>query len=338
LYLRLLFIKNFQKNAGQQQTPSESEPVIVSCPNCGSRNRIAKHAEHLISKCGNCGSNLFAGYSRAPGKEWEERTLCGDTGCVGVIGDDGRCGVCGRTFTEGKKAEEFRADQQANAMRESLLKQRKGEKFFRICVGIVVSFVIFAAIALNIGEDKQAGKPKGKPGQIGLSEKAKQRDYGSQPAGKSSPLLDGKPPKPLVQRTLPNGTIIRKTFLLGDGRLTVDNGLSTDAAAKLIDIENDTCIVYFYIAAKSKFTLKGISDGEYRLLFCRGHDWDQKKGLFTRDIAFFDFNKRLRFDTKTQVQDNRVYTEYSEVEITLHPVVRGNVATQQIDDSAFTKY
>ena len=29
--------------------------------------------------------------------EWSERKLCPDGGCVGVIGDDGKCKVCGRT-------------------------------------------------------------------------------------------------------------------------------------------------------------------------------------------------------------------------------------------------
>lgn len=28
--------------------------------------------------------------------EWEQRTLCPDGGCVGVIGPDGTCKVCGR--------------------------------------------------------------------------------------------------------------------------------------------------------------------------------------------------------------------------------------------------
>ena len=29
--------------------------------------------------------------------EWERRRLCGDGTCIGVLGDDGRCKVCGRT-------------------------------------------------------------------------------------------------------------------------------------------------------------------------------------------------------------------------------------------------
>ena len=31
-------------------------------------------------------------------EEWENRTLCSDDSCIGVIGPDGRCKECGRPF------------------------------------------------------------------------------------------------------------------------------------------------------------------------------------------------------------------------------------------------
>ncbi len=34
---------------------------------------------------------------------WNERTLCPDGACVGVIGDDGKCRVCGRLAPEGSR-------------------------------------------------------------------------------------------------------------------------------------------------------------------------------------------------------------------------------------------
>ena len=33
--------------------------------------------------------------------EWEERSLCPDGACIGVIGDDGNCKVCGRAGLAG---------------------------------------------------------------------------------------------------------------------------------------------------------------------------------------------------------------------------------------------
>ncbi len=29
--------------------------------------------------------------------EWDQRQLCPDDACIGVIGDDGTCKVCGRS-------------------------------------------------------------------------------------------------------------------------------------------------------------------------------------------------------------------------------------------------
>ncbi|MCG6909883.1 MAG: hypothetical protein LJE94_07130 [Deltaproteobacteria bacterium] len=33
--------------------------------------------------------------------EWENRTLCSDESCIGVIGPDGRCKECGRPLDDG---------------------------------------------------------------------------------------------------------------------------------------------------------------------------------------------------------------------------------------------
>ncbi len=32
--------------------------------------------------------------------EWEQRTLCSDESCIGVIGPDGRCKECGKPYVE----------------------------------------------------------------------------------------------------------------------------------------------------------------------------------------------------------------------------------------------
>ena len=37
-------------------------------------------------------------YKSANDIEWEQRTLCSDEGCIGVIGPDGRCKECGLPY------------------------------------------------------------------------------------------------------------------------------------------------------------------------------------------------------------------------------------------------
>jgi hypothetical protein len=38
-------------------------------------------------------------YSDEPDDAWENRTLCADGSCIGVIGPDGRCKECGKPYT-----------------------------------------------------------------------------------------------------------------------------------------------------------------------------------------------------------------------------------------------
>jgi hypothetical protein len=38
--------------------------------------------------------------------EWENRILCSDGNCIGVIGTDGRCKVCGRPHEDGLKPDQ----------------------------------------------------------------------------------------------------------------------------------------------------------------------------------------------------------------------------------------
>ena len=37
-------------------------------------------------------------------REWEERTLCSDEACIGIIGPNGRCNECGKPYA-GKPAD-----------------------------------------------------------------------------------------------------------------------------------------------------------------------------------------------------------------------------------------
>jgi hypothetical protein len=39
------------------------------------------------------------------GADWENRVLCSDESCIGVIGPDGRCKECGKSYEGSQTAE-----------------------------------------------------------------------------------------------------------------------------------------------------------------------------------------------------------------------------------------
>ncbi len=49
--------------------------------------------------------------------EWEQRTLCSDESCIGVIGPDGRCKECGLPY-ESEKQQEFSEEYAASDSEE----------------------------------------------------------------------------------------------------------------------------------------------------------------------------------------------------------------------------
>ncbi len=50
---------------------------------------------------------------------WQERTLCSDEACIGVIGPDGRCKECGKPYAPDKQAPADRKQDSVPASSES---------------------------------------------------------------------------------------------------------------------------------------------------------------------------------------------------------------------------
>ncbi|MBW1727225.1 MAG: hypothetical protein JRI63_01660 [Deltaproteobacteria bacterium] len=50
--------------------------------------------------------------------EWEQRKLCKDESCIGVIGPDGRCKECGLPFEEGP-SDEIKAEPSIENLKET---------------------------------------------------------------------------------------------------------------------------------------------------------------------------------------------------------------------------
>jgi hypothetical protein len=66
------------------------------CKECGMSlgkpHEVEQKTIETVSDAPACRGN----HEADPDGEWEERRLCPDGNCIGIIGPDGRCGICGK--------------------------------------------------------------------------------------------------------------------------------------------------------------------------------------------------------------------------------------------------
>ncbi|MGW2253171.1 hypothetical protein ACWCXH_23655 [Kitasatospora sp. NPDC001660] len=133
------------------------------------------------------------------------------------------------------------------------------------------------------------------------------------------------PQTPAAQnRSLDNGTMVRKGRLHGEGVFKVDNGGSSDAVVTLA--LDGKSIHSVYVAKGSNASIEGVEDGTYEVYFSGGVDWDNDAKGFTQSCRFTKFQDTLAFET------GRTATSWS---ITLKPVVGGNAKTEDVDQNNF---
>lgn len=62
------------------------------------KSRVLEHNEDFGGIIGADGSHSVEENPSDPDSEWESRTLCSDGNCIGIVGPDGRCRECGKTY------------------------------------------------------------------------------------------------------------------------------------------------------------------------------------------------------------------------------------------------
>lgn len=145
---------------------------------------------------------------------------------------------------------------------------------------------------------------------------------------------------PKLYTSLTNGTIFTSntSYLKGNGELNIDNGTDSDAIAKLVRVSAQKSIFTVYIKANSKYTIKNISDGDYKLLFNLGNDWDKEKKAFMINSSYEVFEDIFDFRTSSYEDDEYIHTQYSAFDITLNPVIDGQAKTDQVNPAEFANY
>jgi hypothetical protein len=126
------------------------------------------------------------------------------------------------------------------------------------------------------------------------------------------------------------------------GEFTVINGASRHAVAKVIDPQTDTKILSFAIRAGKQSKITGIPDGSYRVIFAFGDGLYAGTDRFEKPRGFSKFDRPFTFTTTTTSTDTEgatyYRTRYTSLEVTLTPVVGGNITTSGISQKEFERY
>lgn len=114
----------------------------------------------------------------------------------------------------------------------------------------------------------------------------------------------------------------------GEGRLTVENGTSSDGVVALApSINPSEAIMAAYVRSGETYELVGIPDGVYVLFFATGSEWNGDEGRFTMDAQFQRFDDTFEYTTTS--------LNYTIWEITLHPVSGGTARTDEVPPDQF---
>jgi len=122
-----------------------------------------------------------------------------------------------------------------------------------------------------------------------------------------------------------SGTILYAGITGGQGRLTIQNGLSQDGVVVLV--RGHSKAIGVYVRAHASTTVHNIKDGTYTIDFTAGSLFRTCTGRFTSGASYWRFSNSLAFVTTP--------TEYTVWTLTLQPVPNGNAPTTQISPADF---
>jgi len=124
--------------------------VVVTCPHCGIKNRVGAYDETDAIRCGKCGKHLFGYADESQEDEWEKRTLCGDENCIGVIGPNGRCNYCGRSFEEATKESQHSETLREEELQKAAEKRTRKQKIkFGLYMALGACAIVFVGLIIS---------------------------------------------------------------------------------------------------------------------------------------------------------------------------------------------
>lgn len=145
---------------------------------------------------------------------------------------------------------------------------------------------------------------------------------------------------PQNYNSLDNGTVWgeKSYYFNGYGKLEISNGTSHDAVAKLVSVITDKSVFNVYIKAKSTYTITDINDGNYKLVFNLGNNWDELNKKFLVGNSYEMFEELFDYSTTISQEGDYEYTNYGTFRVTLNPVLNGDAKTNPVNPDTFNNY
>lgn len=164
----------------------------------------------------------------------------------------------------------------------------------------------------------------------------------SDPAPTPSPASSIVPARPQEIPThvivaLPTGTwILKPRGTSGHGVLKLQNGSDLDSAIKLVTAAVPRRVLWLlYVRAHEKKEISGIGAGSYLLRFTMGQDWDSASRKFLQKPWFYQAGQQLDF-TETESTESE-HGQYTELTVTLHEIIGGNLPRVAITEALFNE-
>ena len=150
------------------------------------------------------------------------------------------------------------------------------------------------------------------------------------PAASAQPVE----PRPNEYNSLPTGTRIEEdTGTAGHGKLTVENGTSEDAVARLSDAATDQTVRWFFVKAHSSGHMSRIPQGTYKLAYTTGLNWVESDDSFSWQPTYDEFERTLDYNEQRDPEGVKYHT----IRVTLNSVLFGNVRTRTITREEFLR-
>lgn len=140
-------------------------------------------------------------------------------------------------------------------------------------------------------------------------------------------------PRPTQYNSLPTGTRIEKDAGTGHGKLTIENGTTEDAVVRLSRVADDQTVRWFFVKAHTTAHMSRIPQGNFRLTYTTGLNWDEPEDIFRWQPSYDEFERT--FDYNEQEDSERI--RFHDISVTLNPVLFGNVQTKTITRDEFLR-